>query len=108
MIGMLLDAVILIGLLNVVNGDDTDFSSAFFVALGASIGTFLLTWGLGSALGFAGTLLGCAIAAGLLGIAVSAVFGVEIKRSILIGGLFMVIHIAISIGWELMFSTPTS
>ena len=46
--------------------------------------------------------LGRSAASLLLGAAVSLLFGVEIKRSFLIAGIFMVIHIAMTIGFQLM------
>ena len=39
---------------------------------------------------------------GLLGIAVSAMFGIEIKRSFLIGAIFMLVHMGVGFGLQLL------
>ena len=97
-----IDAAVLMFLLKVVNDEDVDFATAFFVALGASIGTGVLVWLLAATIGFAGMILAAIIAAALLGVAVSALFGAEIKRSFLIGVLFVVLHVGVSIGFSSM------
>jgi hypothetical protein len=100
---ILLDALILIVLLKVVNQDDIGFWPAAGVAAVAAIGTGVLVFVLTLFLGIFGLILAAIVAAVLLGIAVSAVFGVEIKRSFLVGGIFMVVHIGLSlaINWFL-------
>ena len=97
-----IDALVLIALLKVINEDEVDFLTAFLVALVASIGTAVLAAVLAVALGFPGLILAAAIAALLLGAAVSLLFGVEIKRSFLIAGIFLVVHITVAIGFQLM------
>ncbi len=94
-----IDAAVLMFLLKVVNDEDVDFGTAFLVALATAIGTGVLAWLLAAAMGFAGTILAAIIAAALLGVAVSALFGVEIKRSFLIATLFVVIHVGVSMGF---------
>ena len=53
-------------------------------------------------MGVAGIFVAAVIAAALLAIAVSALFGVEIKRAFLIAGLFMVIHIGVGFAFQAM------
>lgn len=103
MIGIAIDALVLMVLLKTMNDDDVGFGTSILVSIVASIGTGLLAFGLGSVMGIAGVLLAAIIAAALLGVAVSALFGVEIKRSFLIGAIFMVVHIVIGVGFQLMF-----
>lgn len=102
MLGIAIDALVLMVLLKTINDDDIGFGTSLVVAIVASIGTTLLAIGLASVMGIAGIAVAGIIAAALLGVAVSALFGVEIKRSFLIGAIFMVAHIGIGIGFQLM------
>ena len=105
MFGVAIDAVVLMLLLQAFNDEDIGFGLAFVVALVAAIGTAALTFGLVMAMGLAGAFVAAVVAAGLLGVAVSALFGVEIKRSFLIGAIFMVIHIMVGIFLRMLFSS---
>ena len=100
MIGIAIDAVVLVVLLKTFNDEDIGFGIAFVVALVAAIGTTILAIALAAVMGIAGIFIGAAIAAGLLGIAISALYGVEIKRSFLIAVIFMVVHIGVGIGFQ--------
>jgi hypothetical protein len=102
MLMIALDAVVLMVLLKTVQDEDLNFGTAIIVALVTAIGTSLLAMGLAVALGLFGILLAAMIGGAVLGVAVSALFGVEIKRAFLISGLFMAIHIGASIGLHLM------
>jgi hypothetical protein len=98
MITIAIDAIVLMVLLKALNEDDAGFGRALLVALVAAIGTKALAVGLGLALGIAGIILAAIIAAAGLGIAVSALFGADIKRSCLIGAVFMIVHMGVSLG----------
>ena len=102
MLLLLIDAFALVCLLKAINEDDMGFGSAFIIALVAAIGTNLLAYGLASVLGLAGVLLAAVIGAACVGVAVSAMLGVEIKRAFLIGGLFMVVHISVAIAFQML------
>ncbi|MFN0050792.1 MAG: hypothetical protein ACKV0T_01285 [Planctomycetales bacterium] len=102
MLGILIDAVVLIVLLNVISDEEMGLGKACLIAFVASVGTWLLAFGLGLALGIAGVVIAASLAAGLLGVAVSAMFGVEIKRAMAIGGIFIVIHFAVGFGFGLI------
>ena len=104
MCGVIIDALILIALLQVVDNEEVDFWSAFFVALGASIVTGLLAVGLISVMGIAGFFVATLIGAAGVGVAVSAIFGVEIKKAFLIGAIFSVARIAVYFLLSMMFS----
>ncbi|PHS18447.1 MAG: hypothetical protein COA78_02150 [Blastopirellula sp.] len=98
MLGILLNAVVLIVLVKVINeDDDLGLGTAAGLAIGTSIVSFV------AMLPFAAFGLIPAIIAGafigslLLGIAISAFLGIEIKRSFIIAGLYMVISTGIGI-----------
>jgi hypothetical protein len=103
MLMLLIDAGVLMVLLKTINDDDVGFGSALLLALVTSVGTLLLALGLVEVMGTAGVFVAAILAAVLLGIAVSALFGVEIKRSMLIGVIFIVVHVAASFGITAMF-----
>lgn len=103
MLGIAIDAAVLIFLLQTINQDEIGFGTAFLVALVASVGTLLLAIGFASFMGLAGLFVGAIVAAVLLGVAVSALFGVEIKRSFLIAGIYMVVHIGVGLGFQALF-----
>jgi hypothetical protein len=103
MLMLLIDACVLMVLLKAINDDDVGLGSAILVALVTAVGTTLLALGLAEVMGVAGVFVAALIAAGLLGIAVSALFGVEIKRSMLIAVIFIVVHVAASFALTAMF-----
>ncbi len=91
-------------LLKAVNDDDIGFGVSLLISLVASIGTNLLTFALVSAMGLAGLGLAAVIGAVLLGVSVSALFGVEIKRAFLVGGAFVAVHLGVAIGIQMVLS----
>lgn len=104
MLMILIDAFILIALLKVINDDEIELLTAGIVALVTSIGTSALAYALASAMGVWGIVVAGVVAAAGLGIAVSSLFGVEIKRSMLIGFIFMILHIGIGVSISLAFA----
>ncbi len=102
MIGLAIDALVLMALIKAINDDDVSFVSAFLVALVAAIGTTVLAAGLAAVIGISGIVVAALLAGTILGVAVSALYGVEIKRSFAIAAIFMVVHIGVGIGFELM------
>lgn len=102
MIGIIIDALVLMTLLKTLNDEDIGLGTSILVALAASVGTTVLAVALASMMGIAGIAVAAVVAAILLGVAVSALFGVEIKRSFLIGIIFMVVHIGIGVGFQLL------
>jgi hypothetical protein len=97
-----IDALVLMVLLKAISDEDVDFRTAALVAVVAAIGTTALAWGLALAFGLAGVFVAAIVATVALGVAISAMFGAEIKRAFLIGVLFMVIHVGMSLGFPLM------
>ena len=105
MLMLLIDAAVLMILLKTINDDDdVGLGTAIVTALITSIGTGLLAYGLVAAMGPAGVFVAAMIAATLLGIAVAAFFGVEIKRAMLIAVIFITVHIAASLGLHAMMA----
>ena len=101
MLLLALDAIVLILLLKGLSDEEIGFGSAFVAALLAAIGTSVLASILMEILGLSGVAVAVVIAAGILGAALSSVYGVELKRSFLIGGIFILVHLAIRIGFHL-------
>lgn len=102
MLVLLIEAAVLMALLKVVNDEDSGLLGAMGLALGGAIGTSIAIGGCWSVMGLIGIPIGGAIAVGLLGVAISALYGIEIMRSFMIAGIFVVIDIAISVGWAMM------
>ncbi|RCS54431.1 hypothetical protein DTL42_04620 [Bremerella cremea] len=92
----------LIGLLKVINDEDSGLLAAIGLAIGGAIGTSIIVSGLAAAMGIYGIPIGALISVGLLGLAVSALYGVEIKRSFLIAGIFIALHVTIIIALATM------
>ena len=105
MLMILIDAVTLIVLLQVVQEESVSFLTAAIIGFVASIITFLLVLALSIALGIFGIFLGALIAAAGVGAVVSAMFGVEIKRAMIIGVVFMIVHIGASLMLNAMISS---
>ena len=101
---ILIDAVVLIFLLQAFNDEEVEFVSALVISLATSIVTGILSVVLAIYLGLAGIVLTGVICALALGAALSALFGIGLKQAFVIGTLFMLIHIGISIGIQLAFS----
>jgi len=103
MLGILLNACVLMALLKVINDEDAGFGMSALVALGTSIGALVLGIVFVEMMGSAGFIVAALLTAALLAIAVAAIFAVELKRACLISVLFMAINIGISLGFEMMF-----
>ena len=102
MLGIAIDAIVLIILLKTIVDEEIGFLKACGISLVASIGTTILAIGLAQVLGFAGIVVAALIAAALLGVVVSAMVGTDLKRAMLIGGLFTLIHIGVGVGFQFM------
>ncbi len=57
MLGILIDAAVLVALIKAVNAQDVDFLTAIIIAVVASVGTGLVAVGLGALMGVAGLVL---------------------------------------------------
>ncbi len=103
MLLILVDAMTLIVMLQVVQGEDIGFGTAAIMAFVAAIVTGVLALVLGALIGLPGVLLAGLLGAIGVGAAVSLMFGVEIKRALMIGGVFVAVHLAFSVLFSLMF-----
>jgi len=102
MIGIAIDAIVLIVLLKTIVDEEVGFLKACVISLVASIGTSVLAVVLAAVMGIAGIVVAALIGAALLGVAVSAMFGAEMKRALAIGGVFTLIHVAVGVGFALL------
>jgi hypothetical protein len=107
MLGLLLNAVILIVLIKTVSNRDVDMLTAGIMAVVVSIVGGALAFGLVLALGIAGLFLAGIITAAALGFAISAFLGIDMQRSMIIGVVFMIVNIGVSIFFHVaMRPTP--
>jgi hypothetical protein len=102
MLLVLIDAMVLIVMLQMIQEEQMGWGMAAVIAIVAAIATGLLALGLVAAIGLAGLLLAAIIGAAGVGVTVSLLYGVEIKRAMLIGGVFMAVHLAVSIAFQFM------
>lgn len=103
MCGIILNAVLLIGLVKALDGEDVDMLTAVLLGFGTSVISSLIVVGLVAVLGVPGAYLGIVASTGLLGVALSALFGTEIKRAMLISVCYLVAQIVVSVVLSLMF-----
>lgn len=99
---VLIDAAVLIVLRKALSDEELEWITAAVIAFVAAVATGLLAFGLGSLLGLIGLVAAVVIVAVGLGAAVSLLFGVEIKRSLLIGAVFVVVDLVVTVGLTLM------
>ncbi len=97
------EALLLVGLLHIINDEEIEMTTAALFSGGAAAFNAVVTYGLVGMMGFAGAIVAPVVTLVPIGVAVSAVFGVEIKRSFIIAIIFMVLVIGKQIGHELMF-----
>ncbi len=104
MLQIAIDAAVLIGLIKSISDDDVNILTACLIALGAAIGVNFLVLLLVPVLGaWVGLLAAASIVGLLVGVAISALFGSEIKRSFTVGGVFVLVHILVAICFFLLF-----
>lgn len=96
MLMILIDAVVLMGLLAAFQEEELSLGFAAVIAIVTSIVTWLLAYGLIQAVGEMGLYLALLIGAVLLGIALSALYGMELKRAITVALIFMTVHLVAS------------
>ena len=84
------------GLLKTFHDEDTSFGSAFIFSLIATIGTVAFAVGAAHLMGAAGVILVILLLPVVLGFAISAAFGAEIKRSFIIAVIFISVHLAVT------------
>lgn len=103
MCGLVLNALILVGLLKAMDGEEVDMLTAVLLGFGTSVVSSLIVLGLAAALGAPGAYLGIVVSTALLGVALSALFGTEIKRAMLISVCYLVVQIVMSVAMSMMF-----
>lgn len=103
MLGILLNACVLIALLKLMQDEDVGLGTACLMAIGISIGGAFLVFGCVAVMGVAGIFVGLVLVAVLVGIVVSALYGVELKRAFMIGGSYILINFAVSLAFGGVF-----
>lgn len=103
MLLILIDAAILLGLLSSLGGEEIEFLVSLVVAFVTAIGVYALTLAMLTLMGAQGLFVASLLAVALLGAAISWLWGVEIKRSMLIAFLFLVIHNTIVFGISMLY-----
>jgi hypothetical protein len=93
MIGIAIDALLVIVLLKTVSDREIGFWTAAGIGLVASTVATVLAIRLMSAVGFAGIILAAPISGILLGMALVWCFGAKIKRACVVGTVFAVVHL---------------
>lgn len=107
MLVLLLEAVLLISLLKMMVDEEISLLGAAGIALLTSIATTLLAMALITQIGIAGLFIAVAVSCGALGAALSAMFGIEIKRAFLIAGIFLAGDLAIRLCLAILMGTCT-
>ena len=99
MLGLLLDAAVIIGIIYLVNqGDQIDFGPAVFSALVIAVGNFACLFLLGETLGIFAL-------APMLGIAILAIWmtsGLPLGKAAIAGVIFMVYKVGFSLAFAAM------
>lgn len=104
MIGVAIDAVILIVLMKTLSDAEVGIGGMILTAILTSIGTLALALALASVMGVAGVFVAALLAAVGLGLALSRFYGIDVRRAFLIGGTFMVAHIAVGIAFQMLLA----
>lgn len=100
MLGLLVSGLVLMVLLQVFSNDELDFWPAVIYVFVASIVSGIVHALIVSALGPNGVYLSIALVTVLIGVSLSALWGLDLKRATIIGAIFM----AFQIGWELFWN----
>jgi MFS family permease len=106
MIILFFDTIALVGLMVALSGEGIGFGTAAVIAGIFSVATTILGAILGAFLGIAGILLAAVIGAGILGLVISAMFGMEIKRAFAVGGAFAAVHFVVAVCVAIFFAQP--
>ena len=106
MIILFFDTIALVGLMVALSGEGIGIGTAAIISGIFAIATTVLGAILGSVLGIAGVLIAALIGAAILGLVISAMFGMEIKRSFAVGGAFAAVHFVVAVSVGIMFARP--
>lgn len=106
MITMLIDAVLLMALLQALDENEVDFVTAIVISIAASIATGLISSTLGFMLGTVGIILGGIIGVFATGAVISWFLGMDVKRAMIIAVIFFVVHVGLSVLLQLVFVAP--
>lgn len=96
MIGIAIDAAVLIALIKSISDDDVSWGFPILISVVASIGVSVLAMWMIPMMGLWGLIIAANIVGLLVGVAVSALYGTEIKRSVTVGGIFVIVHLSVA------------
>jgi hypothetical protein len=108
MLMILIDAVTLVVLLKVVHDEDAGWLAAALLGLGAAVVTGIISLLLWPVIGLGALAVAGIVGAVGVGFAVALMYGLEVKRALMVGGIFMAVHIVCAVGLNLLLSTPGS
>jgi hypothetical protein len=96
MIGIAIDAAVLILLIKSISDDDVSWGFPVLISIVAAIAVSVLAMWLVPMMGLLGLIIAANIVGLLVGLAVSALYGTEIKRSFMVGGIFVLVHLSVA------------
>ena len=100
-IQIFIDAAIMWMVLTMMLEQEVSLGLSAGLGFGTALITLLLGWGLVKVMGPTGVFVALFLVAVLLGIALSTLFGLELKRAIMVAGIFMVAHYIV---WLILFN----
>lgn len=106
MIILFFDTIALVGLMVALSGEGIGIGTAAIISGIFAIATTILGAILAAFIGIAGILVAALIGAGILGLVISAMFGMEIKRAFAVGGAFAAVHFVVAVSVALLFARP--
>lgn len=105
MLLIVVDGLALVILLQTIIDEEPAFLKPCLIAFLAGSGTTILANSMMVSLGVPGLIIAALIGAALTGLAIAMVYGAKMKRSLAIGGIFAVIHLAAAFGIRLLVTT---
>ncbi len=97
MIGVVINAVILIALLKALSDAEVSFLGAVLVSLGTSLAGFVLSLVLSPSIGVAGAFVALGVVATGLAVVLSAAYGIDLRRAGLIALLYFVAQVILAV-----------
>ncbi len=100
MLGIVIQAAILVGLIRIILEEDGNWLISALVAVGVSVATWMMAFGLAGGLGLDPILsiLVAAVTAGAgLGVGLAFFYGAGFARAFLVAGIYMAVTIGLSL-----------
>jgi hypothetical protein len=100
MLGLILDAAVMYGIIAAVSGETPEFLTALLISLGFAVAMFVSFL----ALGLAGGLIALLPLVILFGAILSAIYGMPLNRAIIGSAVFLVYKIVMAFVWAGLMS----